>query len=498
MLFADNDKTFYEKTISISITLFVVLVLMLFCWMVNYSLVIPLFLLFLALHLKNFRKACAKIFLNLGLLLVLIVFAAYAMQQYSTLPLYYIPVASIAMLTMLLFNDHEMSFIMAFASSVLVCLIVGGDFGMLLIFFIGSWTGAYSVRGARLRGQLIGAGLFVSVMSIVCLFLLNFDSGLILTKAFASQKLYPLAASGFISAFIVAAVLKIFEYLFHVLTNFSLLELSDFNQPLLKKMILEAPGTYHHSLVVSNLSEAAADSINANALLARVGAYYHDIGKMAKPEYYTENQLIGTNKHDGMVPSMSRLVILNHVKEGIDLAKKYKLNSLIVDFIPQHHGTSLVYYFYQKALEEAEEGEVIVEENFRYPGPKPQTRETAIVLLADSVEGAVRALEEKNMNRIGDTVRKIINNKFIDGQLDECNLTLKEIDKISSTFVRILGAMYHGRVKYPEKKNPVSKKSAEISKISKRSESKKQQNGKQGKNIVSEDKSQDVNLTDGA
>jgi len=288
MLFTDSDKTLYQKVINLSITSVVVLMLMLFCWLMHYSLVMPLFLLFLALHLKNFKEACIKIFLNLGLLLAIILFVSYAINQYSTIPLFYIPVASIAMLTMLLYNDHELSFIMAFASSVLVCLVIGGDFGMLLTFFIGSLTGAYSVRGARLRGQLIGAGLFVSVMNVICLFLINFDSGLILTKTFASNKLYPLAANGFISTFIVAAVLKIFEYLFHVLTNFSLLELSDFNQPLLKKMILEAPGTYHHSLVVSNLSEAAADSIGANALLARVGAYYHDIGKMDKPEYYTD------------------------------------------------------------------------------------------------------------------------------------------------------------------------------------------------------------------
>ena len=174
---------------------------------------------------------------------------------------------------------------------------------------------------------------------------------------------------------------------------------------------------------------------------------------MEKPEYFTENQLIGGNKHDRMEPSMSRLVILNHVKDGIEVAKRNKVNSVIVDFIKQHHGTSLVYFFYQKALEEAQDGEVVIEDNFRYPGPKPQTRETAIVLLADSVEGAVRSLDEANPTKIEETVKKIINNKFIDGQLDECNLTLKEIDKISSTFTRILSAMYHSRAKYPEKKN---------------------------------------------
>jgi cyclic-di-AMP phosphodiesterase PgpH len=199
------------------------------------------------------------------------------------------------------------------------------------------------------------------------------------------------------------------------------------------------------------LAEAAADAIGANSLLVRVGAYYHDIGKMLKPEYFTENQIVPGNKHDQLEPSMSRLVILNHVKEGVELAQKYKLNQKIIDFIPQHHGTSLIHYFYQKAISESE-SENVEEENYRYPGPKPQTKETAIVLLADSVEGATRSLDEHTPQKIEDVVRKIINNKFIDGQLDECNLTLREIDTIASTFMRVLSAMYHSRIKYPEQK----------------------------------------------
>jgi hypothetical protein len=218
-------------------------------------------------------------------------------------------------------------------------------------------------------------------------------------------------------------------------------------------MILEAPGTYHHSLVVSNISEAAADAVGANALLTRVGAYYHDIGKMVKPEYFTENQLAGGNKHDNIEASVSRLVILNHVREGLELAKKYKLNPVICSFINQHHGTSLMYYFYQKALEDAEERTAVKEDAYRYPGPKPQSKETAIVLLADSAEAATRSLEDITPRKIEDLVRKIINNKFIDGQLDECELTLKEIELIAQSFTRVLSAMYHGRVKYPDKKN---------------------------------------------
>jgi putative nucleotidyltransferase with HDIG domain len=324
---------------------------------------------------------------------------------------------------------------------------------MFLTLFLGSLMGSYVVRDARARDQLIGAGVFVSVTHLGCLVLTNFDLLLFTDQNFNKNYLYPLAANGFICALMVVATLKIFENLFHILTNFSLLEVADSNRPVLKRMALEAPGTWQHSLTVSQLAEAAADAIGAHALLTRAGAYYHDIGKLTKSEYFTENQMYVDNKHDHIEPSMSRLVILNHVREGIELAKKINLHPTIIDFIPQHHGTGLIYYFYQKALESAEEGEVIRQDNFRYPGPKPQTKETAITLLADSVEGATRALDDPTPTKIEETVKKIVNNKFIDGQLDECNLTLKEINKISSTFTRILNAMYHARVKYPEKKN---------------------------------------------
>jgi putative nucleotidyltransferase with HDIG domain len=215
-------------------------------------------------------------------------------------------------------------------------------------------------------------------------------------------------------------------------------------------MILEAPGTYHHSLVVGNLSEAACGAVGANALLARIGAYYHDIGKLQKPDYFSENQNIKESRHDSLTPTMSKLVIMNHVKEGVELAGRYRLNPRIIDFIIQHHGNSLVYYFYRRALESLEEDQEIREEGFRYPGPKPSTKETAVVLLADSVEAAARALKEPTPAKIEELVHKIINNKFIDGQLDECDLTLKDLEKISALFIHILSGIYHGRITYPE------------------------------------------------
>jgi len=429
------------------------IVLVLYCKAVNFSLIIPVLILFAGLQLFFSRKADTKLLINLGFLLTLIVFTAYAMGAYTDLSHLFVPVASIGMLVMLLYNDLQLVFLMCLISSTLVTLVLGGSLGLMLTFFVGGLTGAYSIRGARTRSHLINAGLYIGAMQVICILLFFPKMNFIVTKEFLMHYLRPLMINGFIAAFVVMVSSKMFESIFGVLTNFSLLELADFNHPLLKRMVLEAPGTYHHSLIVSNLADAGADAIGANALLCRVGTYYHDIGKMLKPEYFTENQLIDGNKHDNIEPSMSRLVILNHVKEGVELAKKYKLNPMIIDFIVQHHGTSLIYFFYQRALEEADHEEAVAEENFRYPGPKPQTRETAISMLADSVEGATRALDEPNPNKIGEVVRKIINNKFIDGQLDECNLTLKEIETISLTFTRVLTAMYHSRVKYPEKKN---------------------------------------------
>jgi putative nucleotidyltransferase with HDIG domain len=254
--------------------------------------------------------------------------------------------------------------------------------------------------------------------------------------------------NGIVSSFIVLAVLPIFEILFKTVTNVSLLELMD--SPLLNRLKLETPGTYHHSLVVGNLSEAAAEAVGANGLLARIGSYYHDIGKLEKAEYFSENQNISKSKHDTLSPTMSKIIIMNHVKEGMELAKRYRLNPRLVDFIQQHHGNSLVYYFYRRAMENLEEDQEIKEEGFRYPGPKPNTKETAIVLLADSVEAAMRALKEPTPKNIEEVVHKIINNKFIDGQLDECDLTLKDLEKIAGVFTRILSGIYHSRITYPE------------------------------------------------
>ena len=433
-----------------AITVVMVTIVAVIFHFMQFPILIPVLFFACGMHLFFIRKASLRLFLSLTLLLLLEIFLIHIVMSYSTISSFYVPVASIPMLTMLLFNDLFLTFLMSFLSNILAASLLGWGLDFMLVFFISGLMGAYIVRDARTRGRLIEAGLVVGVLQVLSFFLIlqNFDENIMVGVY------KPLLINGFISAGIVAATLRIFEGLFGVLTNYTLLEMADSsNQRLLKQMILEAPGTYHHSLIVSNLSEAAAEAIGAHGLLARVGALYHDIGKLVKPEYFTENQMMMRNKHDELEPSMSRLVVQNHVREGVELAHKNKLNQRLIDFIPEHHGSSLMHYFYQKALEEAQGDEVVEEENFRYPGPKPQSRETAIVMLADSVEGATRSLPEHTPQRIEEIVRKVINNKFIDGQLDECPLTLKDIELISSTFCRILMAMYHGRVKYPEKKS---------------------------------------------
>ncbi len=332
------------------------------------------------------------------------------------------------------------------ASAVSIASLAGNYFSLAVLFLISGVLSSILVLGVRRRIAVIRAGVIVGLIQAITLFFLDrFWLGMPI-------RYLVLVLNSIISSIIVLGVLPVFEYLFGIMTNISLLELADFNHPLLQRMTMEAPGTYHHSLVVGNLSDAACRAVGANALLARIGAYYHDIGKIEKAEYFSENQMLEDNKHDALSPTMSKLVIMNHVKEGVELGKKYKLNPCLIDFIQQHHGKALVYYFYRRALEGIEEDQEVKEEGFRYPGPKPNTKETAIVLLADSVEAATRALKDPTPGKIEEIVHKIINNKFIDGQLDECDLTLKDLEKISAVFIRILGGIYHSRVTYPETK----------------------------------------------
>jgi len=324
-----------------------------------------------------------------------------------------------------------------------------------MVSFIGATIGAFVVKKARRRTHLLKAGLYLGMSNFICISSLGILNGLEL-MVYLKEGLWGIGA-GIFAAGITMVSLPVLERTLNLTTDVGLLELADLNHPLLKEMSAKAPGTYHHSLVVGNLAEAACDAIGANSLLARVGAYYHDIGKIAKAEYFSENQPKTTTSHKDLTPHMSTLIITNHVKDGVDLARKHKLPQPIIDMVEQHHGTGLIYYFYQRALEREPDEKMIKEDGFRYPGPKPQTKEAAIILLADSVEAASRALAEPTPAHLDELVRRIINNKFIDRQLDECDLTLKEIDIISKSLVRILVGIYHARVEYPNSGRPEKK-----------------------------------------
>lgn len=261
---------------------------------------------------------------------------------------------------------------------------------------------------------------------------------------------------------VLSSLLPLLESTFRLTTASTWMEMADLNHPLLRRMTIEAPGTYHHSLMVANLAEAAAEAIGACSLMTRVAAYFHDIGKLNNPEYFIENTSPEENPHDGMTPSMSALVIISHVKDGVDLALRHKLSHHIVDVIEQHHGTSLVQYFYQRALQRRNELQALVdadqahdtdvpevdESTFRYPGPKPQSRECAIISLADALESASRALEKPTPAKIEQLVEDIVKSRILDGQLDECGLTLGELAQVKKSFVTTLRSMLHKRVSY--------------------------------------------------
>lgn len=416
-----------------------------FCYVIRISLGIPLFLILLYLcFYKKFTKIKNASLANLTFLYLISFGLGYYLIRQG-LSFYFIPIAIIPMLGVLLFNNLEIAYFLSLGTSISLAFFTPEPFKAWFLFMTSCSCAILLVNKVRKRAQVIQAGAVSGILQLVSLILLEHF------RISYPQRYLVILINGLLSGVITLGILPLFEYILQRVTNISLLELADFNHPLLQRMVLEAPGTYHHSLIVGNLSDSACSAVGANGLLARIGSYYHDIGKLQKPEYFIENQEIKKNAHDLLSPTMSKLIIMNHIKEGLELAKKYSLTPALWDFIQQHHGNSLVYYFYRRALlEGSEENQEVSEEGFRYPGPKPNTKETAIVLLADSVEAATRALKDPAPDKIEETVHKVINNKFIDGQLDECELTLKDIEKISNVFSKILTGIYHSRVSYPQ------------------------------------------------
>lgn len=366
-----------------------------------------------------------------------------------------IPISLTTMLAVLVLGAAP-ALVIGLWSGLASALIFGRSFELLLLGLGGAVLVVVMMRRVRKRSQVMRAGLAVGLLkgalALSMAAMNQHQPGIFLTQAGTA------VLSGVLAALLALLLLPLVEWLFQHVTNISLLELTDMSHPLLQRLALEAPGTYHHSLMVGAIGQAAANRIGANGLLVSVCAYFHDIGKLAKPEFFSENQHGGENPHDGLAPSMSALVIQSHVKEGITLAKRYKLPRTVCNGIRTHHGTTLTSYFYQvarQALKEAGMAEDSgLEHSFRYDGPKPWTREQAILMLADTVEAASRSLDKPTPNRIAEQVESLMREKLLDGQLDLCPLTLEDLHEIQNSFVFALANILHGRNPYPREDQP--------------------------------------------
>ncbi len=365
---------------------------------------------------------------------------------------YLSPLASASMLVTLLMGA-DLAILITAVLAILIGLMGPAGIKLTITLFFGGLAGIFTVFRVSQRSDIIQAGFFVSLAQV------SFLVGLTLLGAEGtfsdfSREMFRDAIAGFIGG-ITATILTLgglpyLENFFKITTSIKLLELSDLNQPLMQELLVKAPGTYHHSIIVANMAEAAAELIGADPLLCKIGGYYHDIGKLKRPYFFVENQIGIENQHEALSPYLSVLVISSHVKDGVELAKQFNLADPICDIIGQHQGTGLITYFHHRACEQAGSPEDVREEDFRYPGPKPRTKEASLVMLADAIESATRTLSSPTPSNIKNMVAKITRGKFEDGQLNDCDITLKDLERINKTFSTILTGMYHSRIEYPE------------------------------------------------
>jgi putative nucleotidyltransferase with HDIG domain len=332
--------------------------------------------------------------------------------------------------------------------------------GLFLTMFSGAAVCCFSLQDIRTRMKLLEvsalAATVVFATSVSSVYLNFRGAPPAWTVALEGSGYHAIAA--FLAGLLIQSLLPLIERVFHIATSMTLLDYSDANQPLLKKLAMEAPGTFSHSLLIGSIAEAAAEAIGCNGLLCRVGAYYHDIGKISKPKYFTENEMGSASRHKELSPAMSQLIIVGHVKDGVEMAREFGLPSVLHQFIETHHGTTLVEPFYHEAKKKYEEPAAVgkkpidlppTESEFRYAGPKPRSKEAAIIMLADAVEGAVRSLTEVTLARVEAVVHNIVMRRLQDGQLDECDMTLRELSQIETSISKSLAAHYHGRIAYP-------------------------------------------------
>jgi hypothetical protein len=385
-----------------------------------------------------------------ALTLLVVLFLARAAYLFTPYPYLAVGAYAFAIALLAITAMRAPTFAAGGVLALMVTLAARQSLGFLVVLVAVAMVLFLGLRSVRHRGRIIAVGTLAGLIAAVATGLVGLIEGQPLPFIFWNLALWA-ALSTLAAAFVVEGILPAIERLFGITTNMTLLEWCDPNKPLLRMLAAESPGTYNHSLLVGTLADAASEAIGVNGLLARTGAYYHDIGKINKPEYFVENQAMGVeNLHEHLSPAMSHLIIIGHVKDGIEMAKEYGLPASLHAFIPEHHGTCVVEYFYNAATRARKPDDPeISDEQFRYPGPKPQSRETAIVMLCDGVEGAVRAMPEPTPNRIEDTVAKITQKRMMDGQFDECDLTFRQLEIIRNSLVKSLSSLYHARIMYP-------------------------------------------------
>ncbi|WP_243386283.1 HD family phosphohydrolase [Bacillus kexueae] len=364
-----------------------------------------------------------------------------------------VPVSMGVMLIKLLINDR-----LAFLTSLLLAVCgslifnegVTSTFNFVigLYYLCGSLAAMLFLGEHNVRSKILQAGLFVSFVNVFVITSIILIQNANTTNLEIGSYFVMAVVSGVVSSVLTIGFMPFFESGFGILSTMRLIELSNPNHPLLRKILTEAPGTYHHSVMVANLAESACEAIGANGLLARVGSYYHDIGKTKRPHYFIENQMNMENPHDKLSAQLSKNIIIAHATEGAEMLRKFKMPKEFIDIAEQHHGTSLLKFFYHKAKENSEHD--VLEEEFRYPGPKPQTREVAVISIADSVEAAVRSLKNPTPDKIEKLVQSIIKDRIQDGQFDECDITIRELDLVAKSFCETMKGIFHSRIEYPE------------------------------------------------
>jgi len=412
----------------------------------GYGVIIGICLIIMGLYLRSLDKKLWDSNSTLLLISLTAIMALTVTMMLKNISQYLIVLPAGAMLVSILVSPR-IAIMTNIMTSILAGILGGFDLHVVVMMLLTGILGAGMVSKTHHRSTFILSGLAVSLVSLLVIFsegILNRED----IYRMINNGLYGVIG-GTLSAVLTIGTLPFFETVFDIITPLKLLELSNPNQPMLRRLLIEAPGTYYHSILVGNLAEAAAEDIGANALLCRVGAYYHDIGKLKRPYFFKENQITRDNPHDKITPNLSALVITSHVKDGVEIAGKNKLPSTVIRIIEEHHGNTLVAYFYHKALS-AEGAEAVDESKFRYPFRKPQTEEAAIVMLADSVEAYIRSLSEPTRDQVEQGVRKIIKDKLNDAQLDNCDLTLKDLEMIGQAFVKVLAGIFHDRIEYPE------------------------------------------------